>query len=513
MARQILPIIGAAVGSYLGGPTGAQIGWMVGSYLGNVVDPQVQKAPNIGDLAQQTSQEGVARPFVFGTSPPMAGNLIACSQPKVVKRRQRQGKGGPVVETNYVYRTYAIGVCEGQAGFLRIWRNGTLVYDVRPGTTGMDAQNTEFLKHARLYDGSFTQLPSPDLEAFLGVGDTPAFRGTCYLVMANEDLTDTGGAVPTWAFQVNTCWASPRKPALVGGGFSGSSGPAYTADGLTWNQAIAIRHAPSWMDYYGGFFLSAQQQNDLNGWYRSTDAINWSRITPPAPSLFCVAFNGDGLAAIGGGTGGEDSAPFYYSEDFGETWNTATVSPNFTRQHNFIRFLNGMFLSGDLFGGVYHSSNGKIWNYEGVVTSGQVSDATYGSAGFMLVAGVEAPAVLGGTRITLVGAPGAWIVHDSGTPGHISKLAYFVGKYVGMLYDGGLVQWNPITGGWNNIDGQPVGIIGTLGVFQGKLYASGQDAHGNGFITRTADLVTWESYGNTFVAPFAALCAGEVPLA
>lgn len=207
MARQVLPVIGAAIGGYFGGPTGAQIGWTIGSLVGNAVDPQVIKGPSLGDIASQTSQEGVPRPIVFGVSPPMGGNIIACGQPVIKKKDTQQGKGGPVTETEVVYRTYAIGVCEGPINaFLRIWRNGTLVYDVRPNADpSMAKQNANFLKNARFFLGGYDQMPSPDLEAALGASNAPFFRGTAYLVMANEDLTDLRGAVPQYTFQVMRC--------------------------------------------------------------------------------------------------------------------------------------------------------------------------------------------------------------------------------------------------------------------------------------------------------------------
>jgi hypothetical protein len=206
MARQVLPVIGAAIGAYFGGSTGAQIGWAIGSAVGNAVDPLVVKGPQIGDLAQQTSQEGVPRPIVFGLSQPMSGNIVACAQPVIKKKRTSQGKGGgPVTETQQVFRTYAIGVCEGPIQqFIRVWRNGSLVYDARPGHTNV-SMNVKFLQTARFFLGSFSQAASADLQAKFGPAATPFMRGTAYMVMANEDLTNLQGAVPQYAFQVLRC--------------------------------------------------------------------------------------------------------------------------------------------------------------------------------------------------------------------------------------------------------------------------------------------------------------------
>lgn len=215
MARYVLPVVGAAIGFFVGGPTGAAWGWQIGAAAGSIIDPQTIKGPGVGDIAQQTSQAGVPRPIVFGTSQPISGNVIASSEPNIVKNKQSAGKGGPKVETESVYRTYAIRICEGPVdGVLRVWRNNVLVYDARPDGD-LDAEsNAKFLETARLFLGTFDQLPAPDLEAVFGVGTTPAHRGTCYLVMANEDLTDLRGAIPQWQFQVTK---GARVPVVAQG--------------------------------------------------------------------------------------------------------------------------------------------------------------------------------------------------------------------------------------------------------------------------------------------------------
>jgi len=200
MARVALPVIGAAVGFYFGGPQGALWGWQIGSLAGSIVDPQIIQGPRIGEIAAQTSQEGGSRPIIFGLSPPFPGNIIFSGPPRIVKKK-KSGKGGPKVVTESVFRTYAIGVCEGPIdGYIRIWRNGILVYDVRVNKELTDAENAKFLEKARLFLGTYAQNPSPDIEAILT--PAPAYRSTAYVVMANDDLTDQRGAIPQYIFQV-----------------------------------------------------------------------------------------------------------------------------------------------------------------------------------------------------------------------------------------------------------------------------------------------------------------------
>lgn len=201
-AGPILGVVGAVIGFYVGGPTGAYYGWAIGSTLGGMysASQQVLPGPKIGDVQKQTSQEGGFRPIVFGRSVPMSGNIIADSEPVKVYREVEQGKGGPAVETEYVYRTYAVGFGEGECELLQAWRNGILVADFEDPS--MSAENAKFLEYARWYTGAFDQMADPDLEGVYGVGNAPFLRGTMYLVLASEDVTDGRGMWSQWQVRV-----------------------------------------------------------------------------------------------------------------------------------------------------------------------------------------------------------------------------------------------------------------------------------------------------------------------
>lgn len=201
-AGPILGAVGAVVGGYFGGPAGARWGWVIGSTIGGMYaqSQQVIPGPKIGDVQRQVSQEGGFRPIVYGRSHPIAGNIIADGGPVIVTHRESQGKGGPKVETESAYRTYAVGFCEGEATLLQAWRNGILVYDAEDPS--MSAENAKFLEYATWYTGSFDQQASPDLEEIYGVGQAPYFRGTAYLSLHNEDVTDQRGAWSQWQVRV-----------------------------------------------------------------------------------------------------------------------------------------------------------------------------------------------------------------------------------------------------------------------------------------------------------------------
>lgn len=217
MARQVLPIAGAVIGGFFGSP---QLGFAIGSIIGNAVDPQVIKTPGLQNIPVQTASEGGYRQVVYGTCWVNTTNIIDFSDVRKVTQRERQGKGGgPVVESERLYRTYAIGLGEPLAGIRVIRRDGKIVYDVRPGSTIL-AESTAFEDRFRFYTGAEDQLPDPDLEALNGVGNTPYYRGTAYLVFPNDDLTDNQGRIPTYEVEgVQAVEGSTGLPVLVTNNF------------------------------------------------------------------------------------------------------------------------------------------------------------------------------------------------------------------------------------------------------------------------------------------------------
>jgi hypothetical protein len=197
MARQVLPIVGAIVGAYFGNP---QLGYAIGSIIGNAVDPQRIKGPRLQEIPSQTASEGGYRQVVYGTSWINNTNVLDFGDVQRVIVDEQQGKGGgPIVETERLYRTYAIGLGEPLEAIRVIRKDGKIVYDVRPDSTIIE-ESQDFESRFRFYTGAEDQLPDPDLEALPqnGVGNTPYYRGTSYLVFPNDDLTDMQGRIPTY---------------------------------------------------------------------------------------------------------------------------------------------------------------------------------------------------------------------------------------------------------------------------------------------------------------------------
>lgn len=297
MARQVLPIVGAAVGFFVGGVYGAQLGFALGSYVGNAVDPQVISGPKLGEGTGQTAQEGVYRPIVLGTAA-VGGNIIHRGPEVIVTDRQRQGKGGgPVVETERRYRTFAIRISEPINGVLRIWQDEKLMYDMRYNSV-IPAESVEFAERFRLYLGDEDQLPDPALEAYLGVGNVSAYRGTAYIVFENFDLTDFGDRIPNFRFEVANGASNEAE-------FSYDGGPAFPANlsiptssdgaliaidmyaGLAPDKLIVDSGVISAVDtgYVGAASFQSTLDANLAGRGLPPEPINQGTYSKPHPSL------------------------------------------------------------------------------------------------------------------------------------------------------------------------------------------------------------------------------------
>lgn len=311
MARQVLPIVGAVIGAYFGGPQGAQLGYAIGSLVGNAVDPQIIRGPKLGEAGLQTSAEGVFRPIIYGTAS-VKGNVIARGNRTVRTQRDQAGKGGgPVTETQRVYWTYAIRICEGPvSAVLRIWRDGKLVYDIRPESP-IPEESSEFRQRFSLYLGTEDQLPDPDLEAYQGVGNTSAYRGTCYFVVPNDDLTDLGERIPDYRFEVaqvaeveeaNTDWDyvqdigfnatdaayGSQKFVVVAIGTLGQ-GEIWVGDSNGLNFTELIGQVPAGYQlnsiaYDGSRFFARSDSN--KGLRSSIDALGWDEIITSSSSAY-----------------------------------------------------------------------------------------------------------------------------------------------------------------------------------------------------------------------------------
>ena len=158
----------------------------------------VQEGPRLSDLTVTSSAYGTMIFLGYGTTR-MSGNIIWSPGLEEVATTETQegggkggGGGGSVTTTTYTYfASFAVSFAQREAqNILRIWADSKLIYDATG--SGLVEGNVNFT----FYTGSETQLPDPLMEANKGVGNVPAHRGICYMVVNRLALADFGNRIP-----------------------------------------------------------------------------------------------------------------------------------------------------------------------------------------------------------------------------------------------------------------------------------------------------------------------------
>src|SRR5690606_17434487 len=142
--------------------------------------------------------------------------------------------GKPKVKREHAYRTYAIRICEGPiAGVLRVWEDDKLVYDVRPESP-IVAESSAWIANKTIYLGDEDQLPDPVLQAQVsGASDTPAYRGTAYIVVDSEDLTERRGSIPQYRFEIASAAETVPLDTIPTDGAAGTTGGGGLPEGAS----------------------------------------------------------------------------------------------------------------------------------------------------------------------------------------------------------------------------------------------------------------------------------------
>jgi hypothetical protein len=219
------------------------------------------KGNRITDFAQTTATVGTVIPFGYGRFA-CDGNVIYADLPPTESvSTRKQGKGGIKQQTYHYALSYAVAFCKGPIyGFLWIKRNGKVVYTSDPNAPVEDlAYATKWLQKATLYTGTPDQMPDSTIEAAVGTGKVSGFHNIAYIVLEQDDVTDGGGAVPSYEAAViatppEVYITSRPYPIEVmdGMGIYGEPIKLHNATQPTVMDAMAGTGAPLNIDLYGG---------------------------------------------------------------------------------------------------------------------------------------------------------------------------------------------------------------------------------------------------------------------
>ena len=152
------------------------------------------------DFAATTAQVGIPIPFGYGEYV-VGGNILwAHLPPKENVTRRRQGKGGVKTETYTYTLSYAVSFGLGPVSSYKwIERQGKIVYTTDPNAPVEDKEYAQkWLQRATIHLGGKNQLPDSTIEAVEGSGQVSAFKHLTYIVLEEEDVTESGGAPPNY---------------------------------------------------------------------------------------------------------------------------------------------------------------------------------------------------------------------------------------------------------------------------------------------------------------------------
>ena len=176
---------------------------MVDSWIISSLAPtQRIEGPRLDSLRITYSTEGAVIPRVYGRMR-MGGNIIWATDFREETKTTTQGGGkgggggGKVKTTEYLYyASFAVALCEGPiTGIGRIWADGKLL-----DTAGITW---------RWYPGDEAQTADPFIVAKMGAANTPAYRGTAYVVFEELPLGNYGNRLPQLSFEVFRPLADP----------------------------------------------------------------------------------------------------------------------------------------------------------------------------------------------------------------------------------------------------------------------------------------------------------------
>lgn len=219
MATAVFQIVGTAIArqiaisaglSAVGTAIATAIGSIIGLGIGNELFPQKFEGQRFTDENRTTSTFGTPIPLVYGNENRISGNVIWSTG--LVEKKTTKKVGSFPFRTKVTTYSYslscAVALAQGTCkNVKRIWLNKKLAFDASAYsgtladytpwtvTSGVSFDVANFYSLS-WYPGDDTQSPDPVMEAALGTGEVPAYRGTAYLVFKDLQLADYQNAMP-----------------------------------------------------------------------------------------------------------------------------------------------------------------------------------------------------------------------------------------------------------------------------------------------------------------------------
>jgi hypothetical protein len=407
-------IIGATIGFFVGGWNGAAIGYQLGSAYGSSFDslPGVD-GPRISDLKAQSSEYGRSIPIVYG-SIGLGGNVIWAAdliEDKTVTTSG--GKGSPKQSlTSYSYfADFAVLLAEGPCEVLRIWAGPErrLIYDANSIEGGT----------IRIYTGTESQLPDSLIESYLGVGNVPSYRGSCYIVFEKFPLANDGNRMPIIFAEVGRLGTDfPRVATYLGAGA-----------GVTAYQPARAVYDPVnqnvWSINYSYPNLTVTVNSDITLAQVSTTTISITSAGSFDPTAVVFKPGSPNTIWISGGSS-YDHFVCFNADDY------SLISS----------FDGGYVGSARIYLGVYNpSANALLWARDGGTIT--IAAEAGGTTSFTVAGGATA-----GTAISYLVIGSTYIVGGIGPSGSISRIFvnrvddYSAVNYFAATTNVGKVAWD-----------------------------------------------------------------------
>jgi len=377
----------AAAGAALAPAGYAGIGWTIGAVVGQALFPgrlPDVTGPRIADLKAPASNYGAPIPKLYGTV--RTAGIIVWSTDRIetATRTRQGGKGGPSqTSTTFSYRmSLAVKFGKGPAvGVRKIWANGRLIYNSSSNADAATIAASNVLAPGlTFYPGLESADPDPTMEAYLGVGNVPAFRDDICLVLTDFQLADYGNNPPVITAELvmegsigsSQSYATPAAVAgitqyrdidtdgatIIALDFGAPARVSRSTDGQVW---LPMETPPNFgngfcIRFLGGVWIILQ----TNGFSWSSDGIQWNGVTTSEGAItggVSVAYSGARYVAIG------PNATWSTSSN-GRIWTTQPVPV--VKAWREVVWTGSQFVVVAEDGTVARSSDGFVWTVSAI---------------------------------------------------------------------------------------------------------------------------------------------------